>query len=114
LLPVAICLCACALASNGCARGRESDADHVQARAVFAGVCARCHGPEGKGGIPTETQKPPRDLTLAAFQDSITDAEIRDALMKGRAGGMPEFNKTLSEEQMVQLVRFVRTLRRSP
>ena len=59
-----------------------------QAEAMYATVCATCHGMDGKGhGPASETINPkPRDYTDAKWQASITDDQIKTTILKGGAG----------------------------
>lgn len=88
-------------ASQTSARGRE----------IFASVCARCHGKEGRGGLPAKAGSPaPRDFADPAFQRTRTDAQIRAAIVHGVDGGaMPSFASTLAAEDLEALVRQVRS-----
>lgn len=80
---------------------------------LFDAICARCHGRDGHGGVAAVDGGPrPRDFTDAAFQRDRTDAQIRDAIVKGRAGGaMPPFGTSFSAGDLDGLVRQVRSFR---
>jgi len=56
-----------------------------EARRTFSTVCAVCHGPTGKGdGTAAATLDPkPRNYTDKTWQASVTDAQIRDTILKG-------------------------------
>lgn len=56
-----------------------------QAQNMFVTVCATCHGADGTGNGPaSETLSvKPRNYTDAAWQASVTDAEIRNIILKG-------------------------------
>ena len=60
----------------------------VQARQLFATLCVMCHGADGSGNGPAAaTLNPkPRNYTDAAWQASITDAQIKEAIVKGGQG----------------------------
>jgi mono/diheme cytochrome c family protein len=72
--------------------------------------CAPCHGPFGR---PTEPFPPgvrsPRDLADPAFQRSVTDAALLDAVRHGREG-MPAITPRLTEAQAEAVVVFLRML----
>jgi mono/diheme cytochrome c family protein len=59
----------------------------AQARQIFATRCAVCHGPEGRGDGPgaAALNPPPRNYHDAAWQDSVTDEEIENAIKYGGA-----------------------------
>ncbi len=70
----------------------------------YAAKCASCHGAEGKGGVGT-------DLTRKEFTFGKTEKDIAESISKGRPGGMPDFGKELSHEQVEGLVQFVMSLK---
>ncbi len=59
-----------------------------EANHLFGTLCATCHGPEGKGdGIGGATLVPkPRNYHDAAWQASVSDAQIATAIVKGGPG----------------------------
>lgn len=72
---------------------------------LFANVCARCHGPNGEGGIAAAVRDP-------AFQARYDDQALFDAISKGReATPMIAWGEVLTTNQIQQLVRFIRTLK---
>jgi cytochrome c553 len=72
---------------SGPSRGRAGG-EQTQAEAMFATVCATCHGMDGTGkGPAAETLNPkPRDYTDAAWQASITDEQLKETILKGGQG----------------------------
>lgn len=73
-------------------------------------VCATCHAANG-AGLRHKLGKS-IDMRSPAWQSSITDAEIEDAIRNGRRGNkvMVAFGDTLSDEQIEGLVKYVRGL----
>jgi len=74
---------------------------------ALSGVyCAVCHGEKGAGG----------PLTTVALKDAapgMDDATLAKFIAEGVPGtSMPGFGKTLTEEQIADLVAFIRTLER--
>jgi mono/diheme cytochrome c family protein len=65
-----------------------TDAATTEARALFSNVCAVCHGATGKGdGTASASLNPkPRNYADAAWQKTVTDDEIRKAILLGGAG----------------------------
>src|SRR5215831_17169886 len=59
----------------------------TKAQAVFHALCATCHGPDGRGTGPSAQMlnPKPRDYTDPKWQASVTDAEIKDVILKGGA-----------------------------
>lgn len=88
-------------------------------RQVFQHYCQTCHGETGAGdGFNAFNLDPrPRDLSDPAFQKKKTDAELMDAVRRGGAGVglssmMPPWGKTLSQAEVDEVVRYVRSLRK--
>lgn len=104
-----VVLCASAASGAGCSK---ASADSLpDAAPLFASTCARCHGPDGKGGPPTGPGQPaPRNLTDPAFQAARSDAELRAVITGGKGGVMPAFGAVYSAEQIDALVAHVRRL----
>jgi mono/diheme cytochrome c family protein len=95
------------LAASGCAASGSkpaapSDAD--QTRTVFERNCAVCHGPQGEGKqVGTMTVPSLRTGTALNDPDDKLFKQISDG-----GNGMPPAKYTLTDEQIQDLVRFVR------
>ncbi len=57
----------------------------TEARSLFASRCAMCHGATGKGDGPAagSINPPPRDYTDAAWQATVTDADLARVIVEG-------------------------------
>ena len=78
------------------------------ARATFSQVCARCHKENGEGGafeLEGVKLKVPNLREGHVVKDS--DKELAEQIADG-GDGMPAFKKRLSQEQIDNLVRFIR------
>lgn len=64
-----------------------SQATMDEANKIYDTRCAACHGAGGKGDGPAGVALPtrPADYTSAAFQASVTDADIEKAIVQGGA-----------------------------
>jgi mono/diheme cytochrome c family protein len=85
--------------------------DKTAAAALYSTHCKSCHGKEGLGDGPKSAQldTPSGDFSTAAFQKQ-TDGTIFYKTLEGR-GDMPSFKKKLPDQEEVwQLVHYVRTL----
>jgi mono/diheme cytochrome c family protein len=89
-------------------------------REVYQHYCQICHGDTGAGdGFNAFNLDPrPRDLSDPDFQKKKTDADLRDAILRGGAGVglsplMPPWGRTLSPRQMDDVILYMRTLRHS-
>lgn len=108
MLALAGCLVAIA-AQAGCqeriAGGRADGA------AIFAEVCARCHGPAGVPPPSEVARLGVKPLTSPHVQRELTDAEIRRQILQGSENKqMPAFAGALSDAQVAAIVAHVRTL----
>ncbi len=87
-----------------------------KAQQMFATVCATCHGADGTGNGPAaESLNPkPRNYTDPAWQQSVTDDEIRKTILLGGQGvgkspmmpGQPQLKET--PEVLDELVKIIR------
>jgi mono/diheme cytochrome c family protein len=82
---------------------RQQPADMARGRDLFVMNCAHCHGQDARG-----TDEGP-DLTK--FHKS--DARIFSAVKNGIKGEMPRFDQKLSDADVGDLVRFIRSLNSS-
>ena len=94
ILFVAVALAATGLASEeqpsaaapGAAAAEElSDSARREAAGIYSARCAGCHGAQGKadGAMAAALSPKPRDLTTAAWQQSVTDEYIEQIILKG-------------------------------
>ncbi len=96
-----------ALASAGC-KGDAPGDSRAEAKRLFDSACGKCHGSDGRGGVPAaEGLAPPRNFVDAAFHASRTDAELRSAIVSGK-GQMPPYGKLFDEPQLDALVAHIR------
>lgn len=108
----AILLVMCAGAAACSRSAPAAERAPIDASALFAQACAKCHAADGTGGLPTVVNGPrPVDLTATEWQRARTDAELLAAIRNGR-GAMPPFQDVLSSEQITALASHVRSLKR--
>jgi mono/diheme cytochrome c family protein len=98
----------CLALAAGCATqgGTKAQAqdDSNFARQLFKRNCAVCHGPEGRGKqIGTLSVPSLREGRAATDPDERLFRQIHDG-----GNGMPPFKYTLTDEQIGDLLRFVR------
>lgn len=113
LVLLAVLLPLCALA----APARAGDAPDPVAD-TFQFLCAQCHGVRGDGKGPNATpsfEARPADLTDPVYMAKFTDAQIVRTLTFGGPANdlsslMPPWGNRLSREEIVGLVRYIRTL----
>ncbi len=77
---------------------------------LFKSKCAMCHGADGKGETAMGKKLALRDLGSADVQKQ-SDAELAGFITKGK-NKMPAYDGKLSAEQIGDLVKFIRTLKK--
>ena len=99
-----------AVAVVGCAR--EPKPALERGAGVFQRSCASCHG-VGRGQKAALGFKvTPPDLADPALQKRLSDAEFRRVIREGK-GQMPPFGKMLADEEVSDLLVYLRSLARS-
>jgi len=78
----------------------------ADAGADYKAKCAMCHGANGEGKAAMKT----RDFASADVQKQ-SDAELTDIITKGK-GKMPSYDGKLSKDQIGDLVKWIRTLKK--
>jgi mono/diheme cytochrome c family protein len=90
----------------------QSDASAKAGLAVFTKNCASCHGKAGLGdGVKARTLKDfPGNFSKADFQ-SLADGDIFYRTKTGR-GEMPKYDGKLSDDDIWNVVNYMRTLKK--
>lgn len=80
--------------------------------ALYQANCAACHGVDAKGGGPLAgtTRVPPP--SLVDHVGSHRDGDLFYWIENGRPGGMPSFAGQLSDDQIWDLVNYLRSIQR--
>lgn len=86
-------------------------ASAADAGATFNAKCVKCHGRDGRGKTTQGRRTHARDMTDGNWQNDVTDERLFNSITNGR-GKMPAFKKSLNENQIDELVSYVRRLRR--
>lgn len=103
---------------------RNLDAHQVaRGQGVYAQYCTACHGPEGKG-LPgdwrirdAEGRYPPPPLDDSAHAWHHPTAVLLEAVREGSPegeGDMPAWKGTLSEQEMQDVVAYIKSLWSDP
>ena len=81
----------------------ETAFDVVNGRQAYEQVCANCHGPDGDliNGV---------DLGHGTFRQPYSDAQLAEIILRGIPNTPMPPNPTMSEEQALQIVGYLRSL----
>lgn len=81
-------------------------------RRIYSRLCARCHGPQGKGdGGGAGAGGQPADLTDDAWDFGASDGEMFSVIRDGTSADMESYAERLSATEIWHLVNYIRTLR---
>jgi mono/diheme cytochrome c family protein len=80
------------------------------AQDLYKSKCAMCHGPDGSGNTPMGKKLGTHDFASPEVQKQ-TDAQLTEAITKGK-NKMPAYAGKLSDEQVKQLVAYIRTFKK--
>lgn len=76
---------------------------------VYKAKCAACHAPDGSGSSATGKALGVPDLRSDATQKQ-TDAQLIDSITNGKGKKMPAYEGKLSDDQIKDLVAYMRDL----
>jgi cytochrome c6 len=93
-------------ASASTLKGEPVAQGSVDAGALYAKSCAKCHGANGGGKSMRG-----RDLTSAKWQEKVSDERLFNSIANGK-DRMPAFGKKYSDAQIEALVAYVRKLKK--
>jgi mono/diheme cytochrome c family protein len=94
--------------------GTAGNVDH--GREVFLRLCAGCHGEDGRGEAKTFRPNV-GNLAVKALMDELSDEYLFTVIQKGGAAvgknaAMPAWGARLNDDEIRDVVSFVRTLSR--
>jgi mono/diheme cytochrome c family protein len=78
----------------------------ADAGADYKAKCAMCHGANGEGKAAMKT----KDFASPDVQ-KMSDAELTEVIAKGKSP-MPAYDGKLTKEQITDLVKWIRTLKK--
>lgn len=84
-----------------------ANADNAAGEATYKAKCAVCHGPDGKGETAAGKTMKVKDFASEEVK-KMSDTDLAAAISAGQ-GKMPPY-KTLTSDQVKELVAFVRSL----
>jgi mono/diheme cytochrome c family protein len=82
---------------------------------VFQQYCSGCHGPEGRGSKKSGFMPRPKNLTMKGYTELLPDEYLFGVIAKGgqsvnKSEYMPAFEGAISEEDIDNVIAFIRTL----
>jgi mono/diheme cytochrome c family protein len=90
-------------------RGKAYAASPPDTQQVYLDKCAVCHAKDGSGNTAKGKKVKAKDLRSAEVQ-KMSDAELLDAVAKGKGKDMDGFQKELGADVVKQLVTYCRSL----
>ena len=91
--------------------------DAAAGEEIYAQYCALCHGAQGQGdgSLSANLDPKPRDHTDGVYMNALTDDRLLQVVSEGGAAAglapiMPAWKGILSEQQILDVIAFVRTL----
>lgn len=84
----------------------------VDPAALYAQMCVRCHGVDGRGDAEMKKTMAVRDFSNPEFQARAASEDLARTIMAGK-GQMPAFGGLLSTPKIQSLSGFVRRLGRT-
>ena len=98
------------LPSHAADKANDRPDNFAKGKTVFDRHCAGCHGPQGKGDGYKLLGPEPADLTAPATMRK-SDADLLATIHEGKPN-MPSWKGLLPEDDLRQVLAYVRTLRR--
>lgn len=91
------------------------EAAEAEGESLFQADCSSCHGPSGRGDGPAAGGLDPKPQNLAANQSQLSDGYLFWRISEGGLidpfySVMPAWRGILNEEQIWQIITFLRTL----
>lgn len=86
-------------------------ADREKGKEIYMKKCAACHGEKGKGDGPRakNLKTKPADYTDKQEMAKLTDADMKKTVKEGKKP-MPAFGKKVSDEEIDNIIAYIRTL----
>ena len=92
-----------------------TDASIAAGQRTYRLLCARCHGPSGKGdGGGAGAGGQPADFTDDVWDFGGSDGEVFAAIQQGTSADMESYAERVTPADTWNLVNYLRTLKRGP
>jgi mono/diheme cytochrome c family protein len=94
-------------------RGAVAGGDVQHGKAIFLQYCQGCHGPDGKGGgkgfMPHIGPLARKGYIETLPDDYLADVIAEGGAAAGKSAFMPVWKNTLSQQDIADVVAFIRT-----
>jgi cytochrome c oxidase subunit 2 len=77
--------------------------------ALYKAKCAACHGPDGAGGTVAGKKLGAKDFHSPAVT-AMSDGDLADVTKNGK-DKMPAYGKSLTDDQIKSLIKYIRTMK---
>jgi cytochrome c6 len=84
--------------------------DQAKGGELYKSKCASCHGPDGKGETSAGKALKVKDLAADETQN-MHDSELKTLIETGK-GKMPAYKGKLTNQEIEDLVQFIRTFKK--
>lgn len=118
---VSLILLAALVAAGLVAAASAQQANLANGKAKYLEHCASCHGKEGKGDGPDakDLNPKPRNHTDGSFMNRLRDNYLFTVVKNGgqavgKSDQMPGWGNILSDQDITDVIAFVRTLAKPP
>jgi cytochrome c oxidase cbb3-type subunit 3 len=105
----------CAVVLSTALMGYAGDAE--QGKKLYEQFCVSCHGQSGKGDGPAAAalNPKPRDHTNKEYMSKMSDEDLLNVIKNGGASAgksplMPPWGASLKDDQIKDVITYVRTL----
>jgi mono/diheme cytochrome c family protein len=91
--------------------GWAASGNPSKGKARYKQYCAVCHGARGRGDGPMAkaTTPPASSLTSREVREK-SDKDLLNVIAEGRGGSMPAWRGILNDQELLDMVAYVRTL----
>jgi mono/diheme cytochrome c family protein len=89
------------LVLSACGGDSEPGGEQSEGQAVYSANCARCHGPDGEGGVGPK-------LNDGAVVENFPDIEDQLAIIREGRAGMPAWEDSLTPEEIQAVADYTR------
>lgn len=107
LLLLALGVAALMGSSSGCKKTTRNT-PVARGEGIFIRTCASCHGADGRAGARVGTAKA-KNLADPKLFERLGEQGVKDVIRGGR-GAMPSYGGVLDEQDLNDLVAYLRTL----